>query len=61
MSKLTDFKHYIVFVSEPQKIIIAKLTVVVRRVATCKPGKPGLTSFSETLALSSSNFFHFGK
>ena len=22
-----------------------------RRVATCKPGKPGLTSFSETLAL----------
>ena len=23
----------------------------VRRVATCKPGKPGLTSFSETLAL----------
>ena len=23
----------------------------IRRVATCKPGKPGLTSFSETLAL----------
>ena len=22
-----------------------------RRVATCEPGKPGLTSFSETLAL----------
>ena len=25
--------------------------VAVRRVATCKPGKPGLTSLSETLAL----------
>ena len=25
---------------------------ITRRVATCKPGKPGLTSFSETLALS---------
>ena len=30
------------------KLIIFFLT---RRVATCKPGKPGLTSFSETLAL----------
>ena len=25
--------------------------ITIRRVATCKPGKPGLTSFSETLAL----------
>ena len=25
--------------------------LITRRVATCKPGKPGLTSFTETLAL----------
>ena len=31
--------------------IVGKELSVVRRVATCKPGKPGLTSFSETLAL----------
>ena len=27
------------------------IIVILRRVATCKPAKPGLTSFSETLAL----------
>ena len=32
-----------------------------RRVATCKPGKPGLTSFSETLALFSIQFLLFRK
>ena len=33
----------------------------VRRVATCKPGKPGLTSFSETLALFFIQFLSFRK
>ena len=33
------------------------MMIMIRRVATCKPGMPGLTSFSETLTL----FFHFGK
>ena len=32
-----------------------------RRVATCKPGKPGLTSFSETLALFFIQFLSFRK
>ena len=32
-----------------------------RRVATCKPGKPGLTSSSETLALFFIQFFSFWK
>ena len=32
-----------------------------RRVATCKPGKPGLTSFSETLALFFVQFLSFPK
>ena len=32
-----------------------------RRVATCKPGKPGLTSFSETLALFFTQFLSFRK
>ena len=32
-----------------------------RRVATCKQGKPGLTSFSETLALFFIQFLSFGK
>ena len=31
------------------------------RVATCKPGKPGLTSFSETLALFFIQFLSFRK
>ena len=34
---------------------------VCRRVATCKPGKPGLTSFSETLALFFIQFLSFRK
>ena len=33
----------------------------VRRVATCKTGKPGLTSFSETLALFFNQFLSFRK
>ena len=33
----------------------------VRRVATCKPGKPGLTSFSKTLALLFIQFLSFRK
>ena len=32
-----------------------------RRVATCKPGKPGLTSYSETLALVFIQFLSFRK
>ena len=32
-----------------------------RRVATCKPGKPGLASFSETLALFFIQFLLFRK
>ena len=32
-----------------------------RRIATCKPGKPGLTSFSETLTLFFIQFFSFWK
>ena len=32
-----------------------------RRVSTCKPGKPGLTSFSETLALFFIQFLSFWK
>ena len=32
-----------------------------RRVATCKPGKPGLTNFSETLALFFIQFLSFRK
>ena len=32
-----------------------------RRVATCKPGKPGLTRFSETLALFFIQFLSFRK
>ena len=35
--------------------------ISVRRVATCKPGKPGLTSFSETLALFFIQFLSFRK
>ena len=35
--------------------------MAVRRVATCKPGKPGLTSFSETLALFFIQFLSFRK
>ena len=35
--------------------------LVCRRVATCKPGKPGLTSFSETLALFFIQFLSFRK
>ena len=33
----------------------------IRHVATCKPGKPGLTSFSETLALFFIQFLSFRK
>ena len=33
----------------------------IRRVAICKPGKPGLTSFSETLALFFIQFLSFQK
>ena len=36
-------------------------SVTNRRVATCKPGKPGLTSFSETLALFFLQFLSFRK
>ena len=32
-----------------------------RRVATCKPGRPGLTSFSETLVVFFIQFLSFGK
>ena len=42
-------------------VITLIIVVVVRRVATCKPGKPGLTSFSETLALFFSQFLSFRK
>ena len=34
---------------------------LVRRVATCKPGKPGLTIFSETLSLFFIQFLSFRK
>ena len=34
---------------------------IIRRVATCKPGKPGRTSFSETLALFFIQFLSFRK
>ena len=34
---------------------------VIRRVATCKPEKPGLTSFSETLAVFFIQFLSFQK
>ena len=36
-------------------------TYIIRRVATCKPGKPGLTSFTETLALFFIQFLSFRK
>ena len=36
-------------------------TIIVRSVATYKPGKPGLTSFSETLALFFIQFLSFRK
>ena len=36
-------------------------SVTNRRVAICKPGKPGLTSFSETLALFFLQFLSFRK
>ena len=35
--------------------------MMIRRVATFKPGKPGLTSFSETLALFFVQFLSFRK
>ena len=38
-----------------------RLSNVVRRVATCKPGKPRLTSFPETLALFFIQFLSFRK
>ena len=38
-----------------------ELEYIFRRVATCKPGKPGLTSFSETLALFFIQFLSFWK
>ena len=37
------------------------LNSTARRVATCRPGKPGLTSFSETLALFFIQFLSFRK
>ena len=37
------------------------MLVLVGRVATCKPGKPGLTSFSETLAFFFIQFISFRK
>ena len=47
------------------KLIITNLPTELgetgRRVATCKPGKLGLTSFSETLALFFIQFLSFGK
>ena len=45
-------------------LVSAKTTLYwrhIRRVATCKPGKPGLTSFSETLALFFIQFLSFRK
>ena len=41
------------------RITTAHPILTIRRVATCKSGKPGLDSFSETLALFSSNVLHF--
>ena len=38
-----------------------RMVTKTRRVATCKPGKPGLTSFSETLALFFIQFLSFRK
>ena len=42
-------------------VVVIVVVVIVRRVAACKPGKPGLTSFSETLALFFMQFFSFRK
>ena len=43
------------------KLQSIKRSNVDRRVATCKPGKPGLTSFSETLALFFTQFLSLRK
>ena len=42
-------------------ITLCKLCSTVRSVASCKPGKPGLTSFSETLAPFFIQFLSFRK
>ena len=42
-------------------VLYFKTSLVGRRVATCKPGKPGLTSFSETLAFFFIQFLSFRK
>ena len=42
-------------------VVVIVVVVIVRHVAACKPGKPGLTSFSETLALFFMQFFSFRK
>ena len=45
------------FISHVATAIISHI----RRVATCKPGEPGLISFSETLALFFIQFLSFRK
>ena len=54
--KISQAKYDIVII-----VFSLIIVVVVRRVATCKPGKPGLNCFSETLALFFSQFLSFRK
>ena len=42
-------------------MIMIMMMIMIRRVATCKPGMPGLTSFSETLTLFFIQFLSFRK
>ena len=49
------------FSSLPFVLISFFIIIIIRRVATCKQGKPGLTSFSETLTIFSIQFLSFRK
>ena len=55
-----QWAHTIAGLPSPLSHPIVKAATI-RRVASCKPGKPGLTSFSETLALSFIQFLSFRK
>ena len=63
--KLRLSASLIFFIGDLQRrvlqLVFQILTSISRRVATCKPGKPGLTSFSETLAFFFIQFISFRK
>ena len=53
--------HSLLYIGEHVDVPPDRTIINNRRVATCKPGKLGLTSFSEALALFSIRFLSFRK